>query len=80
MDDATASDNCGEITKCLATTAGDAAGNYVIIRTFRPPTTLETRYGFANHHRGHHSPEFTFVPADYTVSVRRDANGRRHGV
>ena len=36
MDDATASDNCGEVTIEVSseTTAGDAAGNYVIIRTF----------------------------------------------
>ena len=36
MEDATASDNCGEVTIEVSseTTAGDAAGNYVIIRTF----------------------------------------------
>ena len=36
MDDATASDNCGEVTIEVSseTTAGDAAGNYVIVRTF----------------------------------------------
>ena len=34
MDDATASDNCGEATIGVSeTTAGDAAGNYVIVRT-----------------------------------------------
>ena len=36
MDDATASDNCGEVTIEVSseTTAGNAAGNYVIVRTF----------------------------------------------
>ena len=36
MDDATASDNRGEVTIEVSseTTAGDAAGNYVIVRTF----------------------------------------------
>ena len=36
MDDATASDNCGEVTIEVSseTTAGDAAGNYVVVRTF----------------------------------------------
>ena len=45
------------------TTAGDAAGNYTIVRTLatddaRPPD---------HHGPGQHSSEFTFVPADYTV-------------
>ena len=36
MDDATASDNCGEVTIDVMseTTAGDAASNYIIVRTF----------------------------------------------
>ena len=36
MDDATASDNCGEVTIEVSseTIAGDAAGNYTIVRTF----------------------------------------------
>ena len=44
MDDATAADNCGEVTIEVSseTTPGDAAGNYVITRTFTPRTTLET--------------------------------------
>ena len=63
------------------TTAGDAAGNYVIVRTFTPPTTLETAL------RLHKPspfrtppPEFTFVPADYTVECQTRCRGRRHGV
>ena len=57
MDDATASDNCGEVTIEVSseTTAGDAAGNYTIVRTFtatddetaaRPPRPSRSR-----HHR-----------------------------
>ena len=36
MDDATASDNCGEVTIEVSseTIAGDAAGNYTVVRTF----------------------------------------------
>ena len=43
MDDATPSDNCGEVTIEVSseTTAGDAAGNYMIVRTFLRPTMLE---------------------------------------
>ena len=40
MDDAVASDNCGEVTIEVSkseTTAGDAAGNYTIVRTFLQP-------------------------------------------
>ena len=44
MDGATASDNCGEVIDEVMseTNAGDAAGNYAIIRTFTQPTTLAT--------------------------------------
>ena len=72
MEDATASDNCGEVTIEVSseTTAGDAAGNYTIVRTFHgdrrcwkqqrlPPRPSRSRTPSA--------PEFTFVPADYTV-------------
>ena len=36
LDDATASDNCGEVTIEVSseTIAGDAAGNYTVVRTF----------------------------------------------
>ena len=57
-------DNCGEVTIEVSseTTAGDAAGNYVIVRTFtgrvletalrpRRPSPSDTT-----------APEFTFVP------------------
>ena len=58
MDDATASDNCGEVTIEVSseTTAGDAAGNYTIVRTFTATTTLaETAALHPDHHGpGHH--------------------------
>ena len=59
MDDATASDNCGEVTIEVSseTTAGDAAGNYVIVRTFTATDDAgNSSFGFADHHcGGHHS-------------------------
>ena len=65
MDDATASDNCGGhhrgVGKPLACRGSLRAPS-------RPPTTLETALRPPNHHRGDTTaPEFTFVPADYTV-------------
>ena len=71
MDDATASDNCGEVTIEVSseTTAGDAAGNYVIVRTF---TATDDAGNSASATQtitvqDTTAPEFTFVPADYTV-------------
>ena len=71
MDDATASDNCGDVTIEVSgeTTAGDAAGNYTIVRTF----TATDDAGNSNSAtqtitvQDTTAPEFTFVPADYTV-------------
>ncbi|MDC3044402.1 gliding motility-associated C-terminal domain-containing protein [bacterium] len=71
MDDATASDNCGEVTIEVSseTTAGDAAGNYTIVRTFTATddagnSTSATQTITVQDTT---APEFTFVPADYTV-------------
>ena len=77
MDDATASDNCGEVTIEVSseTTAGDAAGNYVV-RTFGHRRRRKRLLPRRSRSR-HHCPEFTFVPADYRRVLRRDANGRR---
>jgi predicted nucleic acid-binding Zn ribbon protein len=68
MDDATASDNCGEVTISVSseTTAGDAAGNYTIVRTFTATddagnsTTASQTITVVDTT----APEFTFVPAD----------------
>ena len=55
MDDATASDNCGEVTIEVSseTTAGDAAGNYVIVRTF---TATDDAGNSSFCHPDHHGP------------------------
>ncbi|MGB1384165.1 MAG: hypothetical protein ACPG6N_02885, partial [Flavobacteriales bacterium] len=69
MDDATAADNCGTVTLDVAseTTPGDAAGNYVVVRTFTAvddagnsstATQIITVQDTT-------APEFTFVPDDY---------------
>ena len=44
LDDATASDNCGEVTIEVSseTISGDAAGNYIVVRTFTATTMLAT--------------------------------------
>ena len=71
MDDATASDNCGEVTIEVSseTTAGDAAGNYTIIahvhcdrRCWKQRSATQTITV-----QDTTAPEFTFVPTDYTV-------------
>ena len=59
MDDAVASDNRGEVTIEVSseTTAGDAAGNYTIVRTFTATDDLETALRPPDHHGpGHHCP------------------------
>ena len=71
MDDATASDNCGEVTITVSseTIAGDAAGNYTsfarsLQRTTAGNSTSATQTITVQDTT---APEFTFVPADYTV-------------
>ena len=71
MDEATATDNCGEVVITVeeVTTAGACAGDYVITRTFTATddcgnassatqtiTIIDTT-----------APEFTDVPSDYTI-------------
>ena len=68
MDDATASDNCGEVTIEVSseTTAGDAAGNYVIVRTFTATDDAGNSVSaktITSRHTALSSPD----PADYTV-------------
>ena len=84
MDDATASDNCGEVTIEVSseTTAGDAAGNYVIVRTF---TATDDAGNSATARKtitvqDTTAPEFIRPCRLHRRVFRRDANGRRHGV
>ena len=69
MDDATASDNCGEVTIEVSseTTAGDAAGNYVIVRTFTATDDAGNSSSATQTItvQDTTAPEFTFVPADH---------------
>ena len=71
MDDATASDNCGEVTIDVSseTTVGDAAGNYVIVRTFTATDDAGSSSSATQTItvQDTTAPEFTFVPADTTV-------------
>ncbi|MDG1673877.1 MAG: hypothetical protein P8H88_00380, partial [Flavobacteriales bacterium] len=75
MDDATASDNCGEVTIDVTseTIPGDAAGNYVIIRTFTATddagnATVDTQTIEVEDTT---APELT-LPEDYTVECSSD--------
>ena len=76
MDDATASDNCGEVTIEVTseTAAGDAAGNYVITRTFTATDDAgnSTSASQTISVQDTTAPEFTFVPADYTVECSEE--------
>ena len=76
MDDATASDNCGEVTIEVTseTDAGDAAGNYVITRTFTATDDAgnSTSASQTITVQDTTAPEFTFVPADYTVECSEE--------
>ena len=70
-DEATAADNCGEVTLEMTSeiTPGDASGNYVITRTFTATddagnSTTATQIITVQDAT---SPEFFFIPADFTV-------------
>ena len=71
LDDATATDNCGEVTIEVSSeeTAGDCAGSYTVTRTFTATddagnSTSATQTITVEDTT---APEFTSVPADYTV-------------
>ena len=53
MDDATASDNCGEVTIEVSGETTADARHYTIVRTFLPPTTPETALPADHHGPGH---------------------------
>ena len=71
MDDATATDNCGEVSIEVSseTTAGDCAGNYTITRTFTATDDCGNSSSATQTItvQDTTSPEFTSVPADYTA-------------
>ena len=55
MDDATASDNCGEVIEVSSETiAGDAAGNYTIVRTFTATDDAGNSASATDHHSPRH--------------------------
>ena len=71
LDDASASDNCGAVSIEVSseTVAGDAAGNYTVVRTFTATddcgnSTSATQTITVEDTT---APEFTSVPADYTA-------------
>ena len=69
MDDATASDNCGEVTievSSETTPATQRAATPSFARS-RPPTMRATLLPQTITVQDTTAPEFTFVPADYTV-------------
>ena len=78
LDDASASDNCGAVSIEVSseTIAGDAAGNYTIVRTFTATddcgnSTTATQITVEDTT----APEFTSVPADYTAEYKRARHG-----
>ena len=71
LDDASASDNCSDVSIEVAseTIAGDAAGNYTVVRTFTATddcgnSTSATQTITVEDTT---APEFTSIPADYTA-------------
>ena len=71
LDDATATDNCGEVTIEVSseTTAGDCDGSYTVTRTFTATDDAGNSSSATQTITVEDTtaPEFTSVPADYTV-------------
>ena len=58
------------------TTAGDAAGNYVIVRTFTATDDAGNNCHPDHHRPGHHRARIHLRPADHRRVRRRDTDGR----
>ena len=75
-DDASATDNCGEVTIDVSseTIAGDAAGNYTVVRTFTATDDAgnSTSAQQTITVQDTTAPEFTSVPSDYTSECSDD--------
>ena len=71
LDEASASDNCGTVSIEVAseTIAGDAAGNYIVVRTFTATDDCGNSSSATQTItvQDTTAPEFTSVPADYTA-------------
>ena len=69
LDDATASDNCGEVTIDVSseTIAGDAAGNYTVVRTF----TATDDAGNSTSAQQTITVQDTTAPTEFTIASQR---------
>ena len=54
MDDATASDNCGEVTIDVTSVTRGNAGNYTIFEHSQPLTSWKQLFSNTDHHAGQH--------------------------
>ena len=76
--DATATDNCGEVTIEVSseTIAGDAAGNYTVVRTFTATDDAgnSTSAQQTITVQDTTAPEFIYVPASTEVNVRTNGH------
>ena len=74
FDDATATDNCGEVSIDVVneTTAGACAGEYTITRTFTATDDATAAVTQTITVQDTTAPEFTSVPADYTAECSEE--------
>ena len=76
LDDASATDNCGEVTIEVSseTTAGDCDGSYTVTRTFTATDDAGNSSSATQiiTVEDTTAPEFTSVPSDYTSECSDD--------
>ena len=77
MDEATATDNCGEVVITVeeVTTAGACAGDYVITRTFTATDDCGNATSATQTITIIDTLTFVFIPADYTAECSDRRNG-----